>query len=154
MSVFVYIQCAHAFVCVCMHACVSGWTCMRAFILCVLMWLNHNSIQIGRKKKLSDSHISQKLICSDSSVQFSSRWYLCVREGPYALHPISGVSPMLPLKQFQFWLTMGLSCPLKEECWALRLSIRQYLDMDNRIFNVRTWYACVYTQGLGAPTAS
>ena len=24
-----------------------------------------------------------------SSVQFSSRWYLCAREGPYALHPVS-----------------------------------------------------------------
>ena len=29
-----------------------------------------------------------------SSAQLSSRWYLCAREGPYALHPrFSGVSP-------------------------------------------------------------
>ena len=59
-----------------------------------------------------------------SFVQFSSRWYLCAREGPYKLHPVSqefrsfiwlnvdftgvvtslsGVSTMLPLKQFQCW---------------------------------------------------
>ena len=35
------------------------------------------------------------------SVQFSSRWYLCARKSPYALHPVSEVSPTLPLKQFQ-----------------------------------------------------
>ena len=38
-----------------------------------------------------------------SSVQFNSRWYLCAREGPYALHPISGVFPMLPWNRFQCW---------------------------------------------------
>ena len=36
-------------------------------------------------------------------VQFSSGWYLRAQESPYALHPVSGVSPMLPLKQFQCW---------------------------------------------------
>ena len=30
------------------------------------------------------------------SVQFSSRWYLCARKSPYALHPVSEVSPTLP----------------------------------------------------------
>ena len=44
-------------------------------------------------------------LCSSaqlSSVQFSSRWYLWAREGPYAPHPVSQeFSPMLPLKQFQ-----------------------------------------------------
>ena len=36
-----------------------------------------------------------------SSLHFSSRWYLCPRKGPYALHPVSlsEVSPTLPLKQ-------------------------------------------------------
>ena len=40
-----------------------------------------------------------------SSVQFSSRWYIRAREGPYALHPASQVFPQCcaPLKQFQCW---------------------------------------------------
>ena len=35
--------------------------------------------------------------------EFSSRWYLCAWESPYICTPscLSGVSPMLPMKQFQ-----------------------------------------------------
>ena len=37
-----------------------------------------------------------------SSVQFSSRWYLCARKSPYALHPSLRRFPTtLPLKQLQ-----------------------------------------------------
>ena len=46
-----------------------------------------------------------------SSVQFSSGWYLWAREDQCALHPISQeLSPMLPLKEFPMlvWLTMAL----------------------------------------------
>ena len=32
-----------------------------------------------------------------SSVQFSSRWYLCARKSPYALHPVSQKFPQLCL---------------------------------------------------------
>ena len=37
-------------------------------------------------------------------VQFSSRWYLCAWESSYMCSThLSGVSPVLPLKQFQCW---------------------------------------------------
>ena len=47
-----------------------------------------------------------------SGAQFSSRWYLCARKSPYAQHPVSEVSPTLPLKQFQcpsVWSSLALS---------------------------------------------
>ena len=31
------------------------------------------------------------------TVQFRSRWYLCARKSPYALHPVSEVFPTLPV---------------------------------------------------------
>ena len=52
-------------------------------------------------------------------VQFNSRCCLCIQKSPYTLHPISQ-------KFFQlvcFWLTVTFSCPLKENHWALLLSI-------------------------------
>ena len=41
---------------------------------------------------------------TSANLKVSSKWYLCAREGPYCapLH-LSGVSQMLPLKQFQCW---------------------------------------------------
>ena len=59
-----------------------------------------------------------------SSVQFSSRWYLCARKSPYALHPVCQKFPQhrLWLKRFQFYssdcMTMALSRPFKEDCLA------------------------------------
>ena len=41
----------------------------------LFIWTRQNSANVGQF----------------SSVQFSSRWYLCAREGPYALWGISGI---------------------------------------------------------------
>ena len=63
--------------------------------------------ELRKHEKTQHALYWQKDQCTSvqfSSVQFSSRWLLCTREVPYALHPISQEFPaMLPLKQFQCW---------------------------------------------------
>ena len=53
----------------------------------------------------ADSAANDVLVCNTSdehsSVQFSSRWYLCARKSPFAFHPSLRNFPKLPLKQFQ-----------------------------------------------------
>ena len=47
---------------------------------------------------------------SVSWVQFSSRWYICVRESPYAFHFLKSFSPVLHLKQLQCWSDWRWPC--------------------------------------------
>ena len=46
------------------------------------------AVQYKMKTQLSKSHV-----CSAPSFQFSSRWYLCARKSPHALHPVSQKFP-------------------------------------------------------------
>ena len=56
-------------------------------------------------------------------VHFNSRWYICVRKIPYALHPVSQKFPQLRLwNGSNVLLTMALSRPIKEDRLALPLS--------------------------------
>ena len=44
---------------------------------------------IRKRRKREMQLYSSLLVMSSSSVQFSSRWYLCARKSPYAFHPVS-----------------------------------------------------------------
>jgi len=103
----------------------SVWSCFSCNtsmqFLCLI--LKGSACNIGELRHLS-------LLCADNSVllpvsnetnfrQFSSRWYVCAQKKPVCTPPhLWEVSPMLPLKQFQcfIWLTMALSCHIKEDC--------------------------------------
>ena len=58
---------------------------------------------------------------STSSVQFSSRWYLCARKSPYALHPSLRSFPNVAFETVPMLilLTVALSRPFKEDRLAL-----------------------------------
>ena len=64
------------------------------------------------------------LVMCISSVHFSTKWYLCAREDPYALPPSLRSSPNVALETVPMLvrLTMVLFRPLKEDRWALPLS--------------------------------
>ena len=61
-----------------------------------------NTLRVTQYVLAQRRSIQQKKDCKRIvPAQFSSRWYLCAREVPYALHRLPCLS--LPLKQFQCW---------------------------------------------------
>ena len=80
--------------------------------------------QCRRFKSQSAYEFERYIGKSGIHLQFSSRWYLCARKSPYALHRVSQKFPRrrLWLKRFQFYssdcMTMALSRPFKEDCLA------------------------------------
>lgn len=68
--------------------------------------------------------------------QFSSRWYLCGLENPYALHC---VSPRLPLG---FWVVLGRSikCSKQGACFCVWLFCMHTLQ---NTWIVDSWHSCV-----------
>ena len=64
---------------------------------------------VSKQTSSADQVLENKIVrkevslghCQFSSVQFSSRWYICAWEGPYAVS--RECPPMLPLKQVQCW---------------------------------------------------
>ena len=82
-------MCVHVCVCVCVcararvrvyvRACVRVCTCVRACVcVCVCVCVCEE-----------DSFLQNSSIL----LQFSSRWYVCARKSPYALHPVSQKFP-------------------------------------------------------------
>ena len=90
-----------------------GFNCLRAKSTQELK--NMNAFYIWTRQKNVQTFGTLLLQFSFSSDQFSIGVYICAREGPYALDPVSQEFPqMLPLKQFQCCsaCTMALSRPL------------------------------------------
>ena len=98
----------------------KSWICQPVYIISYDAY-RYNSHQ----DHTIEDNTSSSQYSSSQSVQFSSKWYLCAREGPRALHPVSQeFPPMLPLKQFQCWsdwmtMTLSQSPQLKEDRWVL-----------------------------------
>ena len=81
----------------------------------------------GRFSRVNEEHCPNLISNRScvSSVQLSSRWYLCAWKSPYALHPVSLRSfPNVAFEMVPMFvrLTMALSRPFKEDRLALPLS--------------------------------
>ena len=69
----------------------SYWVTLKCFLRCTAFLLRMLVLQRSTANALGLTRYMQ--LYTDSSVQFSSRWYLCARKSPYALHPVSQKFP-------------------------------------------------------------
>ena len=69
----------------------SYWVTLNCFLRCTVFLLRMLVLQHSTANALELTRYMQ--LYTDSSVQFSSRWYLCARKSPYALHPVSQKLP-------------------------------------------------------------
>jgi len=121
----------------------SYWVTLKCFLRCTAFLLRMLVLQRSTANALELTRYMQ--LYTDSSVQFSSRWYLCARKSPYALHPVSQKFP-------QRCLSGGSSVRLTDD-GPLLLS-NAFLAMEelvarvtHRLYYPATWGVTCHLRG-------